>query len=133
MKNKSKINRQVSEKEKKVMPTYTENLSEPWFSLISLGLKTVEGRRNKGRFNEMQIGETILWTNDYFNPRSVLTEIIGKHEYRTFEEYLLSERLDRCLPGIKNIEDGVAVYYKYYTKEDEQKYGVVAILLKVVD
>jgi len=27
-----------------------ENLSEPWFTLISLGLKTVEGRKNKGKW-----------------------------------------------------------------------------------
>jgi hypothetical protein len=38
---------------------YIENISEPWFTLISLGLKTVEGRKNKGRFKEMQVGEII--------------------------------------------------------------------------
>lgn len=38
---------------------YTETISEPWFSLISLGLKTVEGRKNKGRFKEMKIGDII--------------------------------------------------------------------------
>lgn len=129
--NRSKIRRPVSEQ--KVMPTYTENLSEPWFSLISLGLKTVEGRKNKGRFKDMRVGERIEWVNDDFKRRTVSTEIIGKHEYKTFEEYLSAERLDRCLPGIKTIEDGLSVYYKYFTKEDEQQYGVVAIILKVID
>ncbi len=28
-------------------PKYVETLSEPWFTLICLGLKTVEGRKNK--------------------------------------------------------------------------------------
>jgi hypothetical protein len=37
-------------------PKYSEHLSEPWFFLISLGFKTVKGRLNKGRFQEMQIG-----------------------------------------------------------------------------
>jgi ASC-1-like (ASCH) protein len=32
---------------------YNEHLSEPWFSLISLGLKTVEGRKNKGKFKKV--------------------------------------------------------------------------------
>ena len=41
-------------------PKYKENVSEPWFTLISLGLKTVEGRKNKGRFKEMQIGDIKL-------------------------------------------------------------------------
>lgn len=128
--NKLKIGRPLSEQ--KNMPTYTEHLSEPWFSLITLGLKTVEGRRNKGRFKDVRIGETIEWVNDDFKRRTVLTKIVGKNEYATFEEYLLAEGLDRCLPGMKTIEDGLSVYYKYFTKEDEHQYGVVAILLKVV-
>ena len=33
---------------------YEKNLSEPWFSLIKLGLKTVEGRLNKGDFKELK-------------------------------------------------------------------------------
>ena len=42
---------------------YIENISEPLFSLISLRLKNVEGRKNKGIFKEMQVGEIIEWTN----------------------------------------------------------------------
>jgi len=40
--------------------TYTENVSEPWFSLINLGLKTVEGRKDKGRFHDMKVGDIIV-------------------------------------------------------------------------
>ena len=29
---------------------YNIQVSEPWFTLISLGLKKVEGRKNKGTF-----------------------------------------------------------------------------------
>lgn len=38
---------------------YLEHVSEPWFSLILLGLKTVEGRLNKGRFHDMKEGDII--------------------------------------------------------------------------
>jgi hypothetical protein len=43
----------------KMEPKYVENLSEPWFTLIQLGLKTVEGRKNKGKFKEMKVGDII--------------------------------------------------------------------------
>ena len=43
----------------KMEPKYIENLSEPWFTLIQLGLKTVEGRKNKGKFKEMKVGDII--------------------------------------------------------------------------
>lgn len=98
---------------------YTENVSEPWFTLILLGLKIIEGRKNKGRFKEMKVGEIIEWTNNDFVPRSVLTKITKKKEYSTFREYLETEGLNNCLPGITNIEDGLNVYFKYFTKEDE--------------
>ncbi len=111
---------------------YKENVSEPWFSLISLGLKTVEGRKNKGRFKTMQIGDLIEWTNDDFKPRSVLTRIIRKTKYKTFEQYLKNEGLNKCLPGMPTIDHGLSVYFKYFTKEDETEYGVMAIELELV-
>jgi len=111
---------------------YSENLSEPWFSLIALGLKTVEGRKNKGRFKEMQVGDIVEWKNNDFKPRSILTRIIGKQEYNTFEEYLEKEGLENCLPGIPSMEHGLSVYFKYFTKEEEAEFGVVAIKLERV-
>ena len=38
---------------------YTKHLSEPWFTLIKLGIKTCEGRLNKGDFSKMKINDTI--------------------------------------------------------------------------
>ena len=118
----------------KMEPKYIENLSEPWFSLIQLGLKTVEGRKNKGKFKEMKVGDIIEWKNEDFKPRSFLTQITGKAEYPNFKTYLEIEGLDKCLPNMEKygIEHGLSVYYKYYTKEDEKAFGVVAIRLKVI-
>ena len=129
-KNTYKLNR--SETDMEISPKYIENLSEPWFTLISLGLKTVEGRKNKGRFKEMQVGDIVRWENKDFNPRSVLTRIIKKAEYKTFQEYLEKETLSKCLPGITSMDDGLSVYFKYFTKEDEATYGVIAIEIELI-
>jgi ASC-1-like (ASCH) protein len=51
---------------------YNEHLSEHWFTVIFLGLKTVEGRKNKGKFKEMQVGDIIQWYNDDFKERYIL-------------------------------------------------------------
>jgi ASC-1-like (ASCH) protein len=114
-------------------PTYVEHVSEPWFTLISLGLKTVEGRKNKGRFKEMKVNDIVRWVNNDFGERSVLTRISSKAEYSTFEEYLLTEGLDKTLPGVKTLDFGLGIYFKYFTKEDEQTYGVVAIKLELIE
>lgn len=36
------------------MTVYEKNLSEPWFSLIKVGVKTVEGRLNKDDFQAIK-------------------------------------------------------------------------------
>ncbi len=115
-----------------IKPKYIENLSEPWFTLITIGLKTVEGRKNKGIFKKMQVGDIIQWDNNDFKERNVLTKITGKDEYKTFKEYLIKEGLDKCLPGMPSLKHGLSVYFKYFTKEEEAEFGVVAIRLELV-
>ena len=115
-----------------IKPKYIENLSEPWFTLITIGLKTVEGRKNKGIFKKMQVGDIIQWDNNDFKERNVLTKITGKVEYKTFKEYLIKEGLDKCLPGMPSLKHGLSVYFKYFTKEEEAEFGVVAIRLELV-
>lgn len=55
--------------------------------------------------------------------------ITSVHKYNSFCEYLEKEKLEKCLPSIDTIEDGIKVYYKYYSKEDEDedKYKIIAI------
>jgi ASC-1-like (ASCH) protein len=106
---------------------YSKNVSEPWFSLISTGLKTVEGRLNKGEFKEMKVGEIIEWKNYDFGERKMLTKIVKKEHYASFKDYLETEGLKKCLPSIDNIDQGLDVYYSYYSKEDEKEFGIVAI------
>jgi ASC-1-like (ASCH) protein len=114
------------------MSIYIEHLSEPWFSLISLRLKTIEGRKNKGRFKEMNVGDIIQWNNNDFLPRTIITVIKKKTVYKSFKEYLENEGLQKCLPGIPSLEHGLSVYYKYFTKEEEDEFGVVAIEIEYV-
>ena len=89
---------------------YKKNLSEPWFSLIKLKIKTCEGRLNKGDFMKMKQGD-----------------------YIQFEEYLKKEKLELCLPGINKIEEGLSIYYKYYNKEDEKLHKITAIRLSLLE
>jgi ASC-1-like (ASCH) protein len=104
------------------------NVQEPWFTLISLGLKKVEGRLNKGKFAKMEKGDEIEFVN---GDRSVIATITSIVEYPSFYRYLRTEGLSRCLPGVKTLREGVNVYYKYFTKEQEKEHGILAVRIKV--
>lgn len=115
------------------MTTIHKHLSEPWFSLIKVGIKKCEGRLNKGDFEEMNPGDFIVFeNNDLGFPRSFRVKIISIQNYDTFESYLENETLENCLPGIESMEEGISIYYKYYKKSDEELYKIKAFRLVVV-
>jgi ASC-1-like (ASCH) protein len=62
----------------------------------------------------------------------VLTKIVRVKTYDTFEDYLREEGLESSLPSINDIETGLSVYFKYFTKEDESQYGVIAIQIEKI-
>ena len=42
------------------------------------------------------------------------------------------EGIERVLPGVHNIEEGVRIYRQFYTEEEEKNYGVVAIEIEPI-
>ena len=111
---------------------YRRHLSEPWFSLMAVGCKTVEGRLNSGDWLSMEDGDQIDWFNEDFGlKREFSTVIISKSVYPCLTSYLYTEGLNKTLPNIYTLEDGLKIYYSYYKPKDEEKYGVVALELQV--
>ena len=116
------------------MKTYEKHLFEPWFSLIKIGKKNVEGRINKGDFAIMEKGDIIIFQNNDFGfMRKIMVEITETRFYNSFKEYLTFENLSNCLPSIDTIEEGEYVYYNFYKKEDEISFGVKAFQLVLIE
>ncbi len=110
---------------------YEISISEPWFTHIANGDKTIEGRLKKGVFQNLQEGDIVLWyIKEKKYTHNVLTQIIDIKEYKTFEDMLRKSTLKKTLPGIRTYKDGVAVYRQYYTKQKEKEHGILAIELK---
>ncbi len=104
------------------------SVSEPWWSLMKIGAKKIEGRLNRGKFAALKKGDVIRVRND--NQREFHAKVTRITAYPDFRSYL-SANLKLALPGIDSIEDGLRIYYQYYTKADERKYGVLAIRLTI--
>lgn len=98
------------------------NVKEPWYGLIQEGKKTVEGRLLDDKRKKYKKGDYIK-----FNNQGWIFQIKKLTVYKTFKDMLISEGLSNVLPNVASLEDGIAVYKKYYNKEDEERLGVVAI------
>ena len=105
------------------------HVQDPWYSLIVNSVKTVEGRLHKGKFGNINIGDILNVTN---NVDMIQLKVIRVTKYSSFKEYLNKEGLDKTLPGINTIEIGCNVYYQFYTKDDEEKFGVLAIEIEKI-
>ena len=109
---------------------YVVHVQQPWFDFIVEGKKIYEGRLNRGKFSEMKIDDIVEWKNDDV---IVITKIVEKFVFKSFHDMLSILCLDKVLPEITTISDGVDVYHEFYTRSDELKYGVVAIRLEIIN
>jgi len=102
------------------------SISQPWSNYIKEGKKTIEGRLNKGKFSELKKNDLLS-----INDGECLVKIKKIIHYKSFEEMLIFEGLRHVLPNVENLAAGVKIYHKFYTYDDENKYGVIAIKLKL--
>lgn len=106
------------------------HISDPWHGLVRSGAKRVEGRLNAGAFAQLVPGSRVVFHNETRGEFAAVVE--GTRVYASFEEMLRAEGLERALPvgAVRSIEDGVAVYRRFYTEEDERAHGVLALQVR---
>lgn len=107
------------------------NVSEPWFSAIKHGKKTIEGRLRKNKFASVKPGTTMVIRNSTKSKSpAIVAVVIDVVRYDSFHEFLVQEGLSHTLPGLTSIADGVDVYREFYNEQMEKEHGVVAIHLR---
>jgi|GEM_PF-2460267 len=111
-------------------------LKEPYYSQVLSKVKTIEGRINSGQFKEIRVGQKITFCNQ--NSRSsqkeAKCEVIGKRIYKSFDEMLKIEGLNKCLPNAKTLDEGICIYNSLPGfKERAQRSGVVALEIALIE
>ncbi|MBS0648792.1 MAG: ASCH domain-containing protein [Verrucomicrobia bacterium] len=103
-------------------------LRAPYFSMVQSGRKTVEGRLNKPDLHNLKVGERIRFQRENEVKHFVDVRVISLRQYPTFREMLKREGLNRCLPDVKTVEEGVQIYHSFPSyRENEMLYGALAI------
>lgn len=111
--------------------TYEMNLHPEPFELIKNGLKDVEMRLYDERRKPIKIGDQIEFTNNQTGEK-LSCEVVNLLNFATFVElykHYPKERLGYKPDQIADPND----MEKYYSKEQINKYGVLAIEIKLID
>lgn len=97
----------------------------PWLNWIEQGIKTYEGRLNKGDWLNLKIGDTIIWSDK--KGKRIKTTVTNLKYYSDFGEAFqdLKEKLIP-IPNI-TVYDAKKLYWKFFNQKDIEKYGVIAI------
>ena len=104
------------------------NLNNRPFESIKEGTKTIELRLNDEKRSLLKVGDEIEFTNRDTNEK-LSVDIINLHKYPSFEE--LYKHFDKVEMGYN--KDDIAEpkdMEAYYSKEEQDKYGVLGIEIR---
>lgn len=108
---------------------YNMNLNNGPFKSIKNGTKVIELRLNDEKRKLLKVGDEIEFTNRDTNEK-LLVDIINLYNYASFDE--LYKHLDKIEMGYTADEvTDPKDMETYYSKEEQEKYGVLGIKIKV--
>jgi ASC-1-like (ASCH) protein len=121
----------MNKKGVKQIKTHKNHRAEPYFSFEKSGIKTIEGRVRKGKYGQIEPGDYIdVHTNDEADHFKVLVRRVTA--YPSILEMLENEDLKKMLPDVDTIYEGVQLYNKFYTAQQELEFGMVAIEVELI-
>lgn len=111
------------------MTIHEMKLTEKGFEAIKNGSKVYEFRLNDEKRQKIQIGDRILFSKLPELVDKITVEVISIKGFDDFGH--MFDYFQKHYPNSTK-EDWVGGMYKYYSKEDEQRYGALAIGVKLV-
>ncbi len=100
------------------------------------GKKTIEGRLNKGKFADYAIGDYVQLRRDIRATSGQLVDgdlaeievkIVALRHYASFGDMVVAEGYKSVIPSAASDDEAAEEYNKYYTKNDQEQFGVIAI------
>ena len=102
------------------------------YDLIKSGIKTIELRLNDDKRKAIKVGDKIEFVNSAEPATSLCCRVIALHKYASFEELYNTLPLSKCGYTESNIsEASPSDMDVYYSKESQNKYGVLGIEIEV--
>lgn len=108
------------------------NLCQEPFLLMESGEKTIELRLLDEKRRNVEVGDTIRFTMVGHYERHLEAKVIALHKFPTFADLFATELFSRCGFEKRTPVQAVECMRKYYSEEQEKKYGVVGIEIEVM-
>ena len=123
------------------MTTWQSGRESDLLDDIIAGRKTIEGRLNRGKFAQYQVGDFVSLRRDIRDqhgilhdggPDAALVKITAVRHYNTFLDLTTAEGYEKVIPHAHSIQQAADEYNKYYSAEDQASYGVLAVEVQLI-
>lgn len=112
------------------MKIHQMKLTSAPFTKIKSGNKIIESRLYDEKRQLINIGDEIEFINTDDLNMKILTHVKAIYRYQSFSE--LFSDFNPEFFGRESKEDLIKEIEQFYSKEDQQKYGVVGIKIKMI-
>lgn len=113
--------------------THIMRLNPLPFKMIASGEKTIELRLNDEKRRKLNRKDLITFVNTEDNRKTLKTEIVNIYKFKSFEELYAVLPLLKCGYTKEDISNAKPEdMIEYYSEEQQKKYGVLGIEIKVI-
>lgn len=112
---------------------FTMKLNASPFAMIASGEKTIELRLNDEKRRKISVGDTIRFSDINNASRTLLTMVKELFVFDSFDELYKALPLTECGYTSETVQSASpSDMRKYYTPEQEEKYGVLGIKVELI-
>lgn len=103
------------------------------YDQVKNGTKNVEARVNDEKRRQIKIGDEIEVLKRPDETETLWVRVINLTPYKNFEELAAQYPIERLYSPSFTKEEYLALFPKFYTEEEIEKYGTVAIEFEVIN
>lgn len=108
------------------------HLDEDVFEVVKNGIKNVEVRVYDDKRKRMKIGDEIIFFKRPIEEEKIITKIVGLKTFKNFKDLVNEYDIERLYLDTFSKDDFVKLLGRFYSEEEQEKYGVVAIEFEVL-
>lgn len=110
--------------------THELKLQQGPFDAIKAGTKGIECRLFDEKRQQIHLGDTLVFKRNPDLIESISAEVVGLLRYPTFSALFVD--FPPQMFGGETVEGLDELIYSFYSKEDESKYGVLGIRIRLL-
>lgn len=107
-------------------------LQPEYFNFILNGTKRIEIRLNDEKRQNIKLGDKIKFLKEPDLNESFEAQVIGLLRYNSFEEMFKDYDISILSDKYMTKEELISVLEQFYTKEKQEKYGVLGIRIELI-